>query len=94
MELPDLPPGCALDPGWNDRDSRTGRGRAFKGNGIGNARAKTTDRDELEALAAAQALRDERVRLWRDLWVKAQRCEELERENRSLRRLLEKATRS
>lgn len=18
MELPDLPPGCALDPGWND----------------------------------------------------------------------------
>lgn len=90
MQLPDLPPGCALDPGWVDDDQR------HRKPGSVNRRTRTyTPRDDDEILreATAAALRDERVRLWRDLWVKAQRCDELERENRSLRRLLERATR-
>lgn len=67
MQLPELPPGCALDPGWTERDAR-GVIQQRSRNGIGNQLAKTTDPDELEALAASQALREARIELWRDLY--------------------------
>lgn len=90
MDLPELPPGCALDPGWTDYAPGS-RGHALK-----PAHQRATlelDVDEAERNAVADVLRVERIQLWRDLYQRALLVDELRialtavrRENAQLKR--------
>ena len=76
MKLPELPPGCALDPGWDRTSNRPMHGHPNARKAQQGAVARWQDPDDLEALAAAQALREARIELWRDLYQRMTTAEQ------------------
>ena len=93
MELPELPPGSPLDPGWTDGYRHRPAGPFRKGLGTQRvAAARHDNRELMEQNAVAQVLRDERINLWRDLWQGSVKKDEeiraLKAEVRRLRRRL------
>lgn len=84
MELPELPPGSPLDPGWTEGYGHRPSGPLRRG--LGTQRviaAHHGNQDILEENAVAQVLRDERIDLWRRLWQEAKGKDDTIRELRA-----------